>query len=55
MARDVFLKEVQNYGMACQPSLSRHPPCIVLRRLSETVFFYSNLRFAFFNINANRF
>ena len=35
MARDAFLIEVQYYRMACQPSLSRQPPCIVLGRLSK--------------------
>ena len=55
MARDDFLIEVQNYGMAGQPRLSRQPPSIVLRRQSKIVFFYFDLRFAFFNINVNRF
>ena len=47
MARDAFI-DVQNYGMACLVSLSRQPPCIVLRKLSKTVLFYFfDLRFAF--------
>ena len=39
MARDAFHIKVQHYGMACQPSLCRQPPCIVLRKQSKTVFF----------------
>ena len=30
MVRDVSHIEVQNYGMACQPSQNRQPPCKVL-------------------------
>ena len=64
MARDAFRIEVQNYGMACQPSQSRQPPCIVSRKLSKAVLLYFDLfRFAFylfylgshFNIIVNRF
>ena len=55
MARDAFHLEVQNCGMACQPSQSRLPPCKVSKKLSKTVFFYLDLRFVLFNVIVNRF
>ena len=45
MARDVSHIEVQNYGMVCQPSQSRQPPCIVSRKLFKSC---SDFRFEFF-------
>ena len=43
LARDAFHIEVQNYGMACQPSQSSQPPCIVSRKLSKAVLLYFDL------------
>ena len=45
MARDVSHIEVQNYGMACQPSQSRQPPCIVSRKLFKKCSFHFDFRF----------
>ena len=53
MARDAFHIEVQNYVMACKPSLSRQPSRIGLRKLSKTVFFYFGFKVCIFNIIFN--
>ena len=39
MARDASHIEVQNYGMACQPSQSRQRPCMVSRKPFKNLFF----------------